>query len=205
MDVRGRRAAVARGFASVRRSTAGPFEVGAVVVLAIGVWRLALGWNWTPTGGERARSSVAQAPEDWLALAIVAVLAVGWLAARGRPVSGFLAVCVPVVVLSGWRLVAGNVLDWPTELATLVFGLSATCMPAALVGWWLRRRTGVVDAHRDGIGDGPPAQRDGTSDDGAVEPDKAADGARAESDDIVDGAAAAPDDTVNGAAGPADD
>ena len=134
MDVRGRRAAVARGFVSIRRSTAASLEVGAIVALVIGVWWLALGWDW----------AIAQTPLHWLALAIVAVAAVGWLALRGRGVLGFVVVCVPVAVLSGWRLAAAEVVDWPSQVAALIFGLSVTCMPAALVGWWLRRRVNVV-------------------------------------------------------------
>ncbi len=131
-----------RGLASIRRSTAGSVEVGAVVALVIGVWWLALGWNW----------AVDQTPLDWLALAIVAVAAVGWLALRGRGVLGFVVVSVPVVVLSGWRLAAAEVLDWPSEVAALVFGLSVTCMPVALLGWWLRRRANVVGSDADSQG-----------------------------------------------------
>jgi hypothetical protein len=135
---------VARGFVSIRRSTAGPLEVGAIVALTIGVWRLALGWDWAAPSHERGRGTVAQTPLDWLTLAVVAVAAVGWLALRGRAVLGFVVVCVPVVVLSGWRLAAGDVLDWPSQVAALVFGLSVTCMPVALIGSWLRRRVSAV-------------------------------------------------------------
>lgn len=142
--MRGRRAAVARGFVSIRRSTAGPFEVGAIAALTIGVWRLALGWDWAAPSDERGRGTVAQTPLDWLTLAVVAVAAVGWLALRGHAVLGFVVVCVPVVVLSGWRLAAGDVLDWPSQVAALVFGLSVTCMPVALIGSWLRRRVSAV-------------------------------------------------------------
>ncbi|HZD97379.1 MAG TPA: hypothetical protein VE132_04360 [Micromonosporaceae bacterium] len=131
-----------RGLASIRRSTAGSVEIGAIVALVIGVWWLALGWDW----------AVAQTPLDWLALAVVAVAAVGWLALRGRAVLGFVVVCVPVVVLSGWRLAAAEVLDWPSEVAALVFGLSVTCMPVALLGWWLRRRVDVVGSDADSQG-----------------------------------------------------
>ena len=144
MDVRGRRAAVARGFVSIRRSTAGPLEIGAIVAVTVGVWLLALGWDWAAPGDERGRGTLAQTPLDWLTLAVVAVLAVGWLALRGRAVLGFVVVCVPVVVLSGWRLAAGDVLDWPSQVAALVFGLSVTCMPVALVGWWIRRHVTTV-------------------------------------------------------------
>jgi hypothetical protein len=149
VDVRGRRTAVARGFASIRRSTAGPTEVGAIVALTIGVWRLALGWDWSTSSEDHSRGAVAQTPAGWLSLAVVAVVAIGWLALRGRAVLGFVAVCVPVVVLSGWRLVAGDVLNWPNQVAALVFGLSVTGMPVALLGWWLRRRVNPVDVEAD--------------------------------------------------------
>ncbi len=178
---------MARRFVSIRRSTAGPLEVAAIVAVTVGVWRLALGWDWAAPGDERDRGTLAQTPLDWLAFAIVAVLAVGWLALRGRAVLGFVVVCVPVVVLSGWRLAAGDVLDWPSQVAALVFGLSVTCMPVALLGWWLRRRvttvavSPVVVRPRTAAGDDaarPTAER---SADTAAE-------AAADADDDVDGA-----------------
>lgn len=177
---------MASGFVSIRRSTAGPLEIGAIVALTVGVWRLALGWDWSAPGDERGRGTVAQTPLDWLTLAVVAVLAVGWLALRGRAVLGFVVVCVPVVVLSGWRLAAGDVLDWPSQVAALVFGLSATCMPAALVGWWFRRRVTTVAVSPDLVrprtaaGDDVPDAAEPAAEsaaDPAVEPDDNVDGA----------------------------
>jgi hypothetical protein len=165
---------VVRGLASIRRSTAGSLEVGAVVALVIGVWWLALGWDW----------AVAQTPLDWLALAIVAVAAVGWLALRGRAVLGFVVVCVPVVVLSGWRLAAAEVLDWPSEVAALVFGLSVTCMPVALLGWWLRRRVqrSASPDYDEPDDDEPASAAPAPAGPASVAP------ASAEPDDDVDGA-----------------
>lgn len=173
---------MARGFVSIRRSTAGPLEIGAIVALTVGVWILALGWDWGPSGDIPNRGTPAQTPLDWLTLAVVAVLAVGWLALRGRAVLGFVAVCVPVAVLSGWRLEAGDVLDWPSQVAALVFGLSVTCMPAAVVGWWLRCRV-------TSVGDSPGAIRPRTAagDDASDTAEHAAEPG-AEPDDDVDGA-----------------
>jgi hypothetical protein len=163
---------VVRGLASIRRSTAGSVEVGAIVALVIGVWWLALGWNW----------AVDQTSLDWLALAIVAVAAVGWLALRGRGVLGFVVVSVPLVVLSGWRLAAADVLDWPSEVAALVFGLSVTCMPVALLGWWLRRRANVVGSDADSQGVVRP--RSAPPDDD--EPDSNVSGSKVPDSDVPD-------------------
>lgn len=197
MDVRGRRAAVARGFVSIRRSTAGPLEVGAVVAVTAAVWRLALGWDWAAPSDERGSGTVAQTPLDWLTLAVVAVLAVGWLALRGRAVLGFVVVCVPVVVLSGWRLAAGDVVDWPSQVAALVFGLSVTCMPVALVGWWLRGRVTTVAVSQELV-----RPRTAAADD-ASDPTEHAAGPAA---DPAGDPAAEPDDNVDGAtSGAADD
>lgn len=173
---------MARGFVSIRRSTAGPLEIGAIVALTVGVWRLALGWDWAAPGDERSRGTVAQTPLDWLTLAVVAMLAVGWLALRGRAVLGFVVVCVPVVVLSGWRLAAGDVLDWPSLVAALVFGLSVTCMPAALAGWWLRRRVTPVD-----VSPGVIRPQTAAADDASDAAERAAEPATGPDDD-VDGA-----------------
>jgi hypothetical protein len=113
------------------RGEAGPLEVAVAVVFAAVVWLLALGWDWST----RPQSSL-----DWVALGLVAVLSVGWLALRGRAVLGTIAICVPIVVLSGWRMAASDVVGWPTGLASLVFALSAICMAAALIGAWWRHR-----------------------------------------------------------------
>jgi hypothetical protein len=200
---------VARGFVAIRRSTAGPLEVGAIVALTIGVWRLALGWDWAAPNDEHGRGTVAQTPLDWLTLAAVAVAAVGWLALRGRAVLGFIVVCVPVVVLSGWRLAAGDVLDWPSQVAALVFGLSVTCMPVALIGSWLRHRVSAVIT--DAVPPSVIRPRTATSDDdmpdgaesAAVQPDGAE--SAAVQPDGAEAAGAQPDgepgDDVHGAAG----
>ncbi len=99
-----------------------------MVAVALMIWRLALGWNW----------SSAQGTFEWTLLGTGAMVAVGWLAVRGRPVLGLLAVCAPIIVLSGWRMVAASVVDWPVGLAALVFTLTATCIFSASIGAWVR-------------------------------------------------------------------
>jgi hypothetical protein len=106
-----------------------PPEVTAVVVASLAIWRFALGWNW----------SAAQSTFEWTLFGLAAMVGVGWLARRGRAVLGTVAVCVPVILLSGWRMAVAAVIGWPVGLASLVFALSAICMVAALVGAWLRR------------------------------------------------------------------
>jgi hypothetical protein len=129
------------------RAVAGPVEVGTVVAVVLAVWRLALGWDWSLVpGGRPGIDAAPQTGLGWLVLALVAIACVGWLAMRGRPVVGCFAVCVPVVLASGWRLAAGRVIGWPTELAALVFALSLTCMTTATISAWLRRR---VEVHRE--------------------------------------------------------
>jgi hypothetical protein len=160
--------------------------------VVVGVWRLALGWDWSTSGEERHRNTVAQTPLDWLTLAIVVVVAIGWLALRGRAVLGFVAVCVPVVVLSGWRLAAGDVLDWPSQVAALIFGLSVTGMPVALLGWWLRQRVAVAAAKSSGPADSlGPAEASGSGETlGPPEPPGRAEHlGPAETDDSAGGAA----------------
>lgn len=127
--------------ARVRHGAAGPVEVGAVVALVLGVWRLALGWDWALVPGRQpGRDITPQTGFDWLVLGMVAMACVGWLGVRGRAVLGCVAVCVPVVIASGWRLAAAGVIGWPTELASLIFALSLTCMTTATIGAWLRHR-----------------------------------------------------------------
>ena len=123
------------------RGAAGPVEVGLVVLVVLGVWRLALGWDWTLVpGGRPGRDATPQSGLDWLVLGVAAMACVGWLAVRGRAVLGCVAVCVPVVIASGWRLAAAGVVGWPTEVASLIFALSLTCMTTATIGAWLRHR-----------------------------------------------------------------
>ena len=116
----------------VRTASSGvarPLEVTIVVAVALVIWRVALGWNW----------SSAQGTFEWTLLGIAVMAAVGWLAVRGRPVLGLLAVCVPIIVLSGWRMVAAPVVDWPVGLAALIFTLTAICIVSASIGAWVRR------------------------------------------------------------------
>jgi hypothetical protein len=125
----------------LRLGAAGPVEVAAVVAIVLVVWRLVLGWDWALVPGGRSDRDVApQSGLDWLVLGMAAMACVGWLALRGRAVLGCVAVCVPVVVVSGWRLAAAGVIGWPTELASLIFALSLTCMTTATIGAWVRHR-----------------------------------------------------------------
>jgi hypothetical protein len=78
--------------------------------------------------------------------AFVIVAGTGWLALRGRGVSGTLAVCVPIVVLSGWRMAAADVLAWPINLASLVFTLSVMTLTAAGLGAWMRHANTTVES-----------------------------------------------------------
>ena len=125
----------------VRHGAAGPVEVGTVVAIVLAVWRLMLGWDWKLVpGGRSGRDAAPQSGLDWLVLGLVAMACVGWLAIRGRAVVGYVAVCVPLMIVSGWRLAAASVIGWPTELASLIFALSLTCMTTATIGAWLRHR-----------------------------------------------------------------
>lgn len=123
------------------RGAAGPLEVVGVVTVSIVVWLLALGWDWSLVPGNRpgVRTN-PQSSLDWAMFGLAAILAVGWLALRGRAVLGTVVVCAPIIVLSGWRMAASGVIGWPTGLASLIFSLSATCMITALLGAWLRHR-----------------------------------------------------------------
>jgi hypothetical protein len=126
---------------SLLRGTAGPLELGAVVTFAVAVWVLSLGWDWSigPTAPSVTRT-YPQSSADWVVLGAVAMVAVAWLALRGRAIVGTVAVCLPIAVLSGWRMAAAGVIGWPTGLASLVFALSGLCMLTAIVGAWLRHR-----------------------------------------------------------------
>ncbi len=120
---------------------AGPLEVGAVAVAVIVTWRLTLGWNWSavPTS-DPFRHTAPQSGVDWVVFAIVVMAGVGWLGARGRAVAGTVAICAPIVLLSGWRMAASGVIEWPISLASLVFSLTIACMIAAALGALCRWR-----------------------------------------------------------------
>lgn len=120
--------------------SAGVLEVAAVATGAVLVWAAALGEHWPAVPASPGGSQPVPGPGvGWILLHVVAMLAVGWLALRGRAVPGVVAVCVPVVICAGWRLAGAGVVTWPTEVAALVFTLSATCMATAAVCSWLRR------------------------------------------------------------------
>src|SRR4051794_31081793 len=115
----------------VRRDAA-RWELGAVALVVLAAWWALLGWNW----------AVAQTTLAWVAFGLAAMLGVGWLALRGRGTAGTVAVTVPVIVLSGWRMAASGVTGWPVGLASLIFSLSLTCMMTAILGTWVRRAGG---------------------------------------------------------------
>jgi hypothetical protein len=117
------------------RPDAARWELAAVVLVVLAGWWALLGWDW----------AVTQTTFDWIAFGLIAMLGVGWLALRGRGAAGTLAVTVPVILLSGWRLAVSGVTGWPVGLGSLVFSLSLTCMVTAGLGAWVRR----VGARRD--------------------------------------------------------
>lgn len=137
----------------------GPWEVVAVAVATVAVWRIALGWNWSSVpSGDPLRNVAPQSGVDWLLLGLAVAAGVGWLSWRGYPVAGTAAIWIPVTVLSGWRLAASGILGWPISLAALIFVVSGVCIVAASIGTWLRHRS---ERHRP-IGDspaGPPRPR----------------------------------------------
>jgi hypothetical protein len=118
------------------------WEVVAVAVVAVVVWRLTLGWNWSsvPTA-DPIRTAAPQTDLDWISLGVVVAAGVGWLARRGCPVLGAASIWTPIIVLSGWRLAASGILGWPINLASLIFVVSVICIVAAGAGAWLRHRS----------------------------------------------------------------
>jgi hypothetical protein len=134
---------------------AGTVEVAAVAAVALVVWYLALGWDWsvvpdgTPNGYRDPHTAL-----DWSFVYLVAVAGTGWLAWRGRAVAGAFAVATPLVVLSGWRMAVATVIGanlWPVGLAAFAVTLGGACAVTALVGGWLRRRgTAVAGGRRAG-------------------------------------------------------
>jgi hypothetical protein len=127
-----------------------PWEVAVVAVVAIAVWRFTLGWNWSSIAtADPVRTVAPQSDLDWIMLALAVAVAVGWLAWRGWPVVGALAIWAPIIVLSGWRLAVAGVLGWPISLASLIFVLSALCIVAGGAGAWLRHRSTSPDSDAD--------------------------------------------------------
>jgi hypothetical protein len=126
------------------RGTAGAAEIALVVAVALVVWRLVLGWNWSVVPGRSANSyRDPHSGLDWVLVYLTAMAGVGWLALRGRAVVGVVVVVLPLVVLSGWRMAAAEVIGanmWPIGLAVLIFTLVLACTATAVVGAWLRRR-----------------------------------------------------------------
>ncbi len=118
-----------------------PWEVAAVTAVTIGIWRVALGWDWSSVpSADPLRSVAPQSGIDWLVLALGIAAGVGWLAWRDLPVAGTASIWLSIILLSGWRLGVSGILGWPIDLAALIFIVSAVCILAASAGTWLRRR-----------------------------------------------------------------
>ncbi|HKD99010.1 MAG TPA: hypothetical protein VKB69_15640 [Micromonosporaceae bacterium] len=105
---------------------AGAFEVLLVATLVVASWRLLMGWDWSTVGrggtGPGPFSDTTANEYHGIAVGLVAVAGVAWLALRGRPVLGAAAVLVPLVALSGWRMADARTPDasfWPIGLAVL--------------------------------------------------------------------------------------
>jgi hypothetical protein len=129
-------------FRTILSGVAAPWEVTGIAVGTAVAWRLTLGWNWSGvTTGNPVRTVAPQTDLDWLVLGVVVAAGVGWLARRGSPVAGAVAIWTPIIVLSGWRLVAAGVVGWPVSLASLIFVVSAICIIAGGAGAWFRHRS----------------------------------------------------------------
>jgi len=140
---RGGTVTTSRSRAAVR-GTAGPVEIALVVAAAVIVWWLAMGWDWSVVPADSPNSyRDPQSGLDWALVYLTAMACVGWLALRGRAVVGAVAVVLPLVVLSGWRMAAAEVIGanlWPIGLAVMIVTLAVVSAAVAAVGAWLRRR-----------------------------------------------------------------
>ena len=139
-------------------------EVVAIAASAIVTWRLTLGWDWSgvPTS-DPFRHTAPQSTVDWIVFAIVVMVGVGWLGIRGRSVAGTVAICAPIIVLSGWRMAVSGVLEWPIGLASFVFSLSVICIIAGALGAGLRhvravRRTAWTEPDEPAVPQSDAAQ-----------------------------------------------
>ena len=126
------------------RGTAGPVEIVLVVAAALAVWRLAMGWDWSVVQGDTPNDfRDPQSVSDWALLYLTAMACAGWLALRCRAILGVFVVVLPLVVLSGWRMAAAEVIGanlWPVGLAIMVYTLTAVCVGMAVTGGLVRRR-----------------------------------------------------------------
>ncbi len=127
---------------AIARGAAGPVELVLVAAAGVGVWRLAMGWDWsvvpagTPNDYREPQSTL-----DWAVLYLTAMACAGWLALRGRPVTGPAIVALPLVVLSGWRMATATVIGanlWPIGLTAMTVTLGIACAAASVVGALLR-------------------------------------------------------------------
>jgi hypothetical protein len=129
-------------FWSRRTSAWGIVITAALPLLA---WRLLMGWDWStasPDGSGPGPFSNTQLNEKHgIVVGLVAALAIVWLGLRGRAVVGALAVFVPIVVASGWRMSAARTPDasfWPIGLALLIIAGGAGCVLLAGVSAAIR-------------------------------------------------------------------
>lgn len=127
---------------------AGIVEVVIVAALAAGAWRLFMGWDWNTVAPNYSDpgpfSDTAANTRHGVVVGVVAAIAITWLALRGRPILGAIAVFAPIVLLSGSRMAVTRDNDglWPIGLGILVFFGAMGCVVFAGAGTLLRRRIG---------------------------------------------------------------
>jgi hypothetical protein len=97
-------------------------EVFTAAVAGLLACRVFMGWNWSDNG---PFSDAAADTRHGIAVGVVAALGLLWLGLRGRPILGSIAVFVPIVAYSYWRLAvaASQQIDaslYPIALAILV-------------------------------------------------------------------------------------
>ncbi len=150
----------------LHKSQAGLPEITAAAALVLGLWLLAMGWDWSvaQVNGSKYDYAPPQSYLDWGIIYVAAALGAFWLGFRGRPIVGALAVAVPVLALSGWRAAASEVIGanmWPLALGFWILTLGGAVAVAASVGFdsrrkpasrwraWIERRTGPAAVRSD--------------------------------------------------------
>jgi hypothetical protein len=128
-----------------RSGVAGPLEIAVVALAAVGLWWLSMGWDWSvvPVEGSPNDYRSPHSGLDYVVLSLAAAAGSAWLGLRGRPVVGAVAVWLPLVLLSGWRMAVAEVIGanlWPIGLAILAAALGVACAAGAGGGAVLHRR-----------------------------------------------------------------